>query len=147
MATKNLARTVIEGGRDGYSRFARRHSNSRERVAERQLSHEVRLRVEVDDVVYPMRRKVYRSFADKLSPGFRWLERQAGRPWDLVRSELFQRFDTRTTAGRHFLFDHLLPELERHSWGYRVRRFYVDQHGILRCLIRRRKPKRPKEPS
>ncbi len=145
MATKNLARTVIEGGRDGYSRFARRHSNARERSAERQLSHEIRLRTELDDIVYAPREKVYRSFADKLSPGFRWLERQAGRPWDRVRSELARRFDTRTTAGRHFLFDHLLPELERGPWGYRVRRFYVDQHGILRCLIRRRKKKRSKE--
>jgi hypothetical protein len=142
MATKNLSRTVIEGGRTGDSRFRRRLSNSRERSQERQLSHELRLRVELEDIVYPAREKVYRSFADKLSPGYRFLERQAGRPWNLVRSELFRRFDTRTTAGRHILYDHLLPALGEGGRGFRERRLYVDQHGILRCVIRRRKKRR-----
>jgi hypothetical protein len=50
-----------------------------------------------------------------------------------VRSELFARFDTRTTAGRHIVYGHLLTSVNRGgppTFG-RVT-FTVDRHGILR---------------
>jgi hypothetical protein len=62
----------------------------------------------------------------------RWLRSQSGRPWDKVRSELFARFDVRTTAGRHIVFDHLLQEvLPRFAWRFRYSKFSISPHGIL----------------
>src|SRR5678815_2009635 len=99
MATKNLARTVIEGGRAHYNRFQRRHSNSVERTHAHVLERELCRAQELDDVVFEPRQHVYRGFHDKLGPARRWLRSQVGRPWDKVQSELFARFDSRTTAG------------------------------------------------
>lgn len=133
MSTKYLARTVIEGGRSRYNRFERRHSNSCERSHERVVSS-LELRAEEPGMqVYPVRKAVYKGFRDKLSPAERWLESQVGRPWSKVRSELFARFDTRTTAGRHIVFDHLLRDVNTGQFGrYRHEDYLVDRHGILR---------------
>lgn len=59
-----------------------------------------------------------------------------------------QRFDDRTTAGRHILFDHLLDSIEyvgedhhpdRNSrWG----RFTVDEGGVLQKVNRARRKRR-----
>jgi hypothetical protein len=139
MSTKNLARTVIEGGRSHSYQAARQHSNSCERTWERVTSHKLLTATEFDDVVYRRRRKVWREFSDKLGPAERWLQSQAGRPWKKVRAELFARFDTRTTAGRHILFDHILPAVQQDG---RIRGrfvFDVDAHGILRAKPRHRK--------
>jgi hypothetical protein len=133
MSTKYLARTVIEGGRARYNRFERRYSNSCERSHEHTVSSQLLRSDEPGLVVYPVRKVVYRGFSDKLSPAERWLESQAGRPWNKVRSELFARFDTRTTAGRHILFDHLLQSVNLgQASTYRHYEFSVDRHGILR---------------
>ncbi|MEP7051801.1 MAG: hypothetical protein ABJB12_15665 [Pseudomonadota bacterium] len=86
-----------------------------------------------DAVVYPARQTVGRSFDDKLGPARRWLASQVGRSWNKVRSELFDRFDIRTTAGRHIVFDHLLNDvaIDGHSERYWVPH-WVDAHGVLR---------------
>lgn len=139
MSTKNLARTVIEGGRRRGNVWERRCSNAQERAAEHQTSALLLGRLDADAVVYRKRAHVYRSFNDKLGPAQRWLEAQAGRSWNKVRSELFARFDTRTTAGRHIVFDHLLRSVEGQP-----RRFtfphdlLVDRHGLLRKIPLRR---------
>jgi hypothetical protein len=133
MSTKNLARTVIEGGRDRYSSWARRHSNAVDRTKEREVSTRLLRSTDLDGEVYSRRPSVFRGFHDKLSPAARWMESQVGRPWDKVRGELFARFDTRTTAGRHILFDHVLPSVEGGPRGFLPRvAFRVDRHGILR---------------
>lgn len=130
MSTKNLARTVIEGGR--YNTHQRRQTNADHRCAERQaLAHEVRSE-EFGDVVFPKRQPEPRAFDDKLAPAKRWLGRQVGRNWDKVRSDLFQRFDTRTTAGRHILFCHLLRMVELGPVRSRWYEFEVDASGRLR---------------
>jgi hypothetical protein len=140
MSTKNLARTVIEGGRHRQNIWARRHSNAQERVSERELSVLLRDRLDPDAVVYRKRAPVYQGFDDKLRPAHRWLEAQAGRPWDKVRSELFARFDTRTTAGRHIVFDHLLRAVEHQPSHFPHRHdMLVDRHGLLRKVPFRRK--------
>ncbi len=94
-----------------------------------------------------------KGFTDKLSPMYRWIEAQVGRPWDEVRAEVFQKFDTRTTAGRHITFDHLLQQVVETDTGFDERghiadpeipkttygryyygsyaEYYVDQQGIL----------------
>jgi hypothetical protein len=101
MATKDLARTAIEGGRAYRNCWDRRHSHARVRSGERNVEASLRYRTDFDDLIMPERERVPVSFHDKLSAPERWLARQSGRPWSLVRSELFARFDRRTTAGRH----------------------------------------------
>ena len=67
MSTKDLSRTVIEGGRAGYSKWARRHSHAQERHHERMVSKRLLSAIELDaDIVFQKRQKVYRDFRDKL---------------------------------------------------------------------------------
>jgi|SRR6187431_1365685 len=130
MATKNLARTVIEGGRTRYSKWGRRASNGVQRSSVRRVSGALVSGADADFTVYPVRKLVWRDFHDKLGPAKRWLASQVGRPWNKARSELFARFDIRSTPGRHIVFEHLLPEVEG---SRRHRRDYlVDRMGILR---------------
>jgi hypothetical protein len=65
-----------------------------------------------------------------------------------VRSELFARFDTRTTAGRHIVFDHLLKSVEHAPSSFTDRHdLLVDRHGLLRKPVyRRKKPARARLP-
>jgi hypothetical protein len=144
MSTKNLSRTVIEGGRRPANRDARRQSNADERTWERVTSHKLLTASELDEVIYRPRRKIYRDFSDKLAPAGRFLATQVGRAWSKVAGELLARFDTRTTAGRHIVFDHVLPSV-RQGYGLSSRyRFFVDAHGVLRAEQRRRKPRKPR---
>ncbi len=62
MSTKNLARTVIEGGRARYNKVQRYHSHARHRCAERMVSSRLLCDSELDDVVYPARERVYQGF-------------------------------------------------------------------------------------
>jgi hypothetical protein len=137
MSTKNLARTVIEGGRYRGNRWFRRYSHKQERTAEQQLSSRV-MRMEVDSALYEVRRHEGRAFRDKLGPAERWLRSQVGRPWNKVHGDLMHRFDTRTTAGRHIVFCHLIPSVKVSEIADRYRRFAfrVDRHGILREVPR-----------
>ena len=85
MATKDLSRTVIEGGRVGFNQWARRHSHRLVRTRERMA---LGGGDDWDDVVIARRTPIGRAFADKLSPAERYLAAQVGRPWSKVRSEL-----------------------------------------------------------
>lgn len=125
MSKKNIARSALEGGRAGSNKWDRRRSSKLERVKSRQYLTEVVRDLEYsDEIIEPTRKPVYKEFTDKLNPMYRWLETQVGRPWSEVRSEVFQKFDTRTTAGRHILFDHLLPQVVDSESGY-------DKYGVL----------------
>ena len=138
MSTKNLARTSLEGGRHHFNSWARRQSNVTVRHAARALSASIKNDDDATDALYPKRKSVWRSFDDKLAPAFRWLERQVGRPWNKVRAELTARFDTRTTAGRHILFCHLLPSVQKPSRHHsRHQPVYVDRHGLLQATSRK----------
>lgn len=147
MSKKNLSKTVIEGGRTGYNKNERRRSSREERSKIKQYLHEVIRDVDiVEECVEPKREKVYKDFADKLSPMRRWLKTQVNQPWAEVHSEIKKKFDSRTTAGRHILFDHLLSSIVDtlsgfNQYGYlpdgkEIGRFYqeyfVDNEGILR---------------
>jgi len=137
MATKNLARTVIEGGRTtGYQVSVARHAAS-ERAQGRAFLQRVMRDVEAADAyVDPRRTPVHVSFDDKLAPIYRYLDANCGRPWRKVREEMFGRFDIRTTPGRHIVFDHILPDVEGlRRWNPR---YLVDARGMLRKVPRRR---------
>jgi hypothetical protein len=135
MAKRDLSRTVLEGGRGTRNQFDRNHSHAEERAAVRAW-----LGVDPDAAPTPPRRPVPKHFSDKLAASFRWLASHAGEPWDDVRSELFRRFDTRTLAGRHIVFEHMLYEVRRpvdHTPWFG--RFVIDDDGILRVQKRCRR--------
>jgi hypothetical protein len=145
MSTKNLARTAIECGRPGESQWGCRLDNRAGRARARQTMRAIvdaasPEGASTDDWTLPPFRKTNRVLDDKLNPPKRWLAHQVGRPWDRVRSEIHQRFDARTTAGRHII-DHLLAWVDER--GARLHRacssavFRVDGHGILRDAIRK----------
>jgi len=144
MSTKNLARTVIEGGRHKGNKWDRRNSHAEARADLRDYLK----RVELDEEFYyeadaEPTAHVGKSFDDKLGPIYRWLSRQVGRLWDEVRADIASSFDIRTTAGRHIIFDHLLrsvaitPDVYRHyepedpTTSYYRNNFYVDGAGVL----------------
>jgi len=140
MSTKNLARTAIEGGRYFGGTFICRYENHAVRALTRTALGRLRVAgADADDWVPPQVRKMGRHFHDKLSAPERWLDAQIGRPWNLVRGELMRKFDPRTTAGRHIVFDHMLPWVRaRGAAADYGERFAVDAHGLLRRLPRRR---------
>lgn len=123
MSTKNLARTVIERGRVGHNKYERRQSNKEQRATERAYLTEIRKDPEgFDECMLEERSPVSKEFNDHLRPMYRWLQAQVGREWSIVRSEVFQKFDTKTTAGRHITFDHLLSSVVETKSGW-------DKHG------------------
>jgi hypothetical protein len=145
LSTKNLARTAIEGGRDSRNKWDRRQSNSALRAAERQYEAALRDPDARWSAVPPAREKVYPWFNDRLGPVYRWLDRRCGRPWAEVRSEILRRFDTRTLAGRHIVFDHMLRDVLEHGEPARYvwQRYQVDEDGVLRRVpfARRTRPR------
>lgn len=103
--------------------------------------------LESEELYVRPRKQLGKMFAsDKLGAVERWLLAQVGRPWAQIEGEILSRFDTRSLAGRHVVFDHLLPRRhERPEWGWVVNRhheFHVDAHGLLRARQRRGR-KRP----
>ena len=162
MSTKRLSKTVIEGGRQGRNKWERRNSHAENRAEERDYLKAVTADPELaEEMEIGERQHVMKDFTDKLAPMYRWIDSQVGRPWGDVRSEIFQKFDTRTTAGRHITFDHLLREIVDTESGFDDRGYmanpnipvihtegkyyfesfadyYVDQDGILRSRKRRR---------
>jgi hypothetical protein len=123
MSTKNLARTVIEGGRSRWCKSNRRHQTAiyRARVGDCLNRAMAGAQLQLEDLALPKPPARHRELDDKLAPAKRWLRRQVGRPWDAVRGELLRLFDTRTTAGRHIVFDHMLPWVEDAPESYRRR--------------------------
>jgi hypothetical protein len=148
MSTKNLARSIIEGGRCGHYK-----SEVSERIREERTARRAYLRAAiidpecVDDEPAPVRRPVYPCFDDKLGPIYSFLDSRVGRRWDAVRSELFQKFDTRTTPGRHVIFDHLLKDVResQEPIDKPYAEYFVDEEGRLAKKTRARRRARPWE--
>lgn len=141
MSTKNISRSIIEGGRSNRNKFDRYHSNATVRAETRALCHVATYDPEaVDGRALPKRDKVFKDFDDKLAPVYRWMRKHVGQPWDSVYAQLRQTFDTRTTAGRHIIFDHVLRSVDhRHDESMRgYHDFYVDAEGLLRLSERNR---------
>jgi hypothetical protein len=134
MSTKNLSRTILEAGRTSEGTWGRREDNRVDRARTRQALAAVRDAHDLDDVALPLSKKTNRHLDDKLGAPERWLGSHVGRPWDKVRGELFARFDTRTLAGHHIVFGHMLPWVDDGTLDtcFHRRKFVVDRHGILR---------------
>ena len=74
MSTKNLSKTVIEGGRVRSNKWDRRHSSRAERAKTRKYLANLKKDLEFsENESQPKRDKVYKEFDDKLGPIFRWL--------------------------------------------------------------------------
>lgn len=132
MATKNLARTVVEGGQSRSSGIDRREATR----AERHVTNAVLRRACVDldgflGTPLPQRKRMYREFADKLAPARRWLMSQVGRNWNRVRSDLTRRYDRRTTKARHLLDDHLLSDVEPLKYVPKYPDFLIAPDGTI----------------
>lgn len=105
-------------------------------------------------------------FSENLSPLYRYLDAQVGRPWDAVYAEIRSRIDTGNAVQYHIL-QHLYDRLARDvtedeagrlwitsRWGGPVRldarwgpRLYVcPRTGLLRRVRRRPMPEPPAEP-
>ncbi|WP_157068788.1 hypothetical protein [Sandaracinus amylolyticus] len=139
MSTKDLSRTVVEGGRYFHNRDDRRQSHRDERAIERAYLRDVQLDPDLADARVPERaQRVGRGSRDKLSPAERWLASHVGRPWRDVEGEIFATFDTRTLMGRHVVLEHLLPprwaprDWPVGAWQVHRRGFVVDARGVLR---------------
>ena len=136
MSKKNLARSAIEGGRRPYNKFDRGQSNREQRAAEREYLGRAQADDEYsDNRVIEKRRKVRKEFDDKLGPMYRWLRSHVGQRWDEVRAKAKATYDSRTTAGRHILYDHLFSSVQvtpEPDERWRSYNFYVDDDGILR---------------
>lgn len=136
MSKKNIARTAIEGGRGNRNKWERRYSNQNERVNVRNLIASVKNDIEkLEEQAMPQRSTVHPEFRDKLNPVYRWLDSHVGESWDDIRSLLTSQFDTRTTAGRHVLHDHVLGEIlfpgNILSRYYSYYKYFVDDAGLL----------------
>ena len=130
MSTKNLARTVIEGGRSGWSRWEARHETRRECRKVKHLLHGDR---DFENTTFPRRGAFELSQDDKVNPAIRSLASNCGRPWRKVYSELVAKFDTRTIPGGHIVFNHMLTVIAEHgTLDADHQMFVIDRHGILR---------------
>ncbi|MFH1098736.1 MAG: hypothetical protein V1723_02365 [Candidatus Uhrbacteria bacterium] len=141
MATKDLARTFIEGGRSPGDRTKRRESIRRLRTNHRQYCR----RVVIDPEYYnegavpelpPLSGWDTRSLHGT-SAISRWLDAHVGRPWSEVYAKLCRQYDARSNLGRRMREEALWrvcvnPDDCQRSWHDYV----VDEDGILRMNAR-----------
>ncbi len=136
MATKNLARTVIEGGRTHGHKFECRRLTRCDRHRSRALA-QLAARDPDEECVFLPRQTLRRWHFDRLSAAERWLGSFVGQPWNTVRADMARNFDTRTVAGQHIVFDHLLPSVKGSGSARTQGALYeVDRGGVLRACPR-----------
>jgi hypothetical protein len=101
-----------------------------------------------------------KEFTDVLSPLYRWLDKQVGRPWDCVYSELCVGLDKRKVTHKH-VFDHAFQHIERYVYmavdgryysrdgfrsSYPIKGLFVDpKTGLIRRQTPRPATEDPKE--
>ncbi len=136
MSTKNLARTIIEGGRAPSNTQERRQSARAERKHNRRLMRLSTRNPDIDaDGRIKTREPVRKDFDDKLRPKDRWLKAQVGKLWDIVYSNLRHRYDIHATKNRHLLFDHLLTTVFSDAPAKYPSDYFIDDMGILRKRV------------
>lgn len=128
MATKNIARTAIEGGRVKSNKHERWQSNREVRNSANQLVRKFRSNPDLfDERPMPDRTPVQKEFADKLAAPARWFAKKAnGLAFDDIRGMLLRTFDARGLAGRHLVHDHLMPKRD-HVTGHPRTGSYKDR--------------------
>lgn len=151
MATRDMARTIVEGGRWDWEQFERWQTNRRHRVATRAYLRAVTSNPEAaDERLEPRRlpRTTYRSgrFSDKVAPLSRWIDAQIGRQWDDAYAELCRRYDRRSTKGWHLIVGHVDRYTVAREGEYRAEyaSHIVDEDGVLRRGYRYRRSHWPR---
>ncbi len=137
MSKKNISKSAIEGGRAHHNKWRRRHSSKTERANMHTFISSIQGDYEsFDEFSLPKRKKVYKEFTDKLSPLERWLDTRVGKSWNKTYSLIKERFDSRTTPGRHIINDHILRDvwrsLDKTTPVAKYHKYFVDTGGILR---------------
>ena len=79
MATKNLVRSMIEGGRTSHNRRSRRLSHGPARANVGSVSAALGSGADAHFTIYPARKLVWRRFNEWLGPAECWLASQVGR--------------------------------------------------------------------
>lgn len=142
MSTKNLARTIIEGGRCGYyKREVQEHASSERASGRDYLRLVARDPEAADAMLEPIRKPAMVCFSDKISPVYAYLDSRVGKNWNKTFAEVRAKFDLRTTPGRHVTNDHMLAVIamnDEHKFVDigRYYRYFVDRQGILRKNVR-----------
>lgn len=145
MSTKKMSRTVVEGGRATsaendnhyHTRVERRKTKSHLRAVKTQEDF-------LDSPAFQDRKFEGRSFADSLTVVYRYLQANAGRPWNDVFSELCRKFDRRTMKGWHMIDGHVINMVDYIDRPRYWPRYldpvgaWVDTAGILRYNDRKR---------
>lgn len=151
MATKDLARTIIEGGQcKPHAKAPRRDAKRSERMKIRAyLRNCARDRGWDEGHARPEREWVMACYADRTAALRRWMEQYVGRSWDEAYAAAVRTHDRRTTRGRHLIEGHFrardfvrLPNApketyEMPSW------FAVDADGIVVSCPRRSFKRKP----
>lgn len=128
MSTKNMARTIVEGGRA--TGWEARCETRAERRRAHILTHAAKFDAEVfEETPAPRRRSIRPEFRDRLGPLYRWIFKQQGRLWDDCYAEMASKFDARTTKGRHLLRDHLT--MDDYGFSFQGGSLCLTQGGTL----------------
>ncbi len=162
----DMSKVVIERPRYGHSL-----PNGKTRLRVRRFNYELDYNEDFDDLMDGLpkrvsgsrskylREEMTKSFTDLLSPLYRFLCSNVGRPWDAVYSEMSEHLDNRKATGRH-IFEHAEDMVtvncyeegcvvyENNCWGGRpaqVEGLYVHPRTGLLCLSPVNRQKRPKE--
>lgn len=152
MSTKNLARTVIEGGRCNHYKEEVTDFIRSERAASRAFLRVAENDVEAADALPAPKRKPSRPcFADKITPVQGFLDSRVGKPWNKTFTLICEKFDRRTTPGRHVTNDHMLNQiamngehlLAKNKWFSNYYRYFVDAQGILRKVKKEKRTYAP----
>lgn len=128
MARKDLKDLILETGRHKEYKPGRRNKRIRDD--------------DLDATIAPMRNVRTYSLRDRTEPLRRFLNKQVGRPWDKVYSEICQVADSRSLRGHH-LRSHIddtvvmYHDVIKTDNGYRRRPRWYDQsmYGLSVCFM------------
>lgn len=134
MATKNLARTVLEAGRAGRSKIAKRELRRRQRHQTRKFCYDALTYEDPDDLgVAPLDIRKGWEFQqdDNLGALFRWVDSHVGQPWNEVYAKLTP-FRRGGIAISHVADVHILGGINYNNQPDRYRYYrWVVVDGIL----------------
>lgn len=104
MSTKRLARTPLEAGHYDGKNQRRNGKNHSPRNATRAQELQAKKAYDPEDGDFHVNEPTeYTRNSDNLGAVKRWVLSQCGRPWNKVFSEISEKFDFKTMAGRHIL--------------------------------------------
>ncbi|OGL74440.1 hypothetical protein A3E39_04165 [Candidatus Uhrbacteria bacterium RIFCSPHIGHO2_12_FULL_60_25] len=132
MSKKNIIESALEG-RASPIAFERRETTRVERMTVRAVLRKISVDPSLaDELPLPERDGIYRDFSCRATAASRWLARKAvSLTAEEIRGLLMRSFDTRTFAGRHLVFDHLMPRNYDGRWRTLARDCVFDEHGVL----------------